>query len=83
MLRTLENLISNVFSHSIEFLEMMVSKTKERVSSAVAHTAAVLLLTIGLNSATALIPIANKVAEAQWLKTAITIVEKQLQQLAD
>jgi hypothetical protein len=81
MLRTLENLISNVFAHSIDFLEMTVKKTKEQVSGIVARAAAVVLLTIALDSATSMSSVANKVAEVQWLKSAITIVQKQLQQL--
>lgn len=83
MLRTLENLISNVFSHSFEFLEMTVDKTKEKVSGAIARSATIILLTIALNNATSISGIAEKVQELQWVKTAISIVQKQLQHLGD
>ena len=83
MLRTLENLVSRVFSHSIEFLEMTANKTKEKVSSAIAHGAVIVLLSIALEGAASISSVAGKVTEAQWLKTAVTIVQKQLQRIGN
>jgi hypothetical protein len=81
MLRTLENLISQAFSHGADLLEDSIAQAKQKVSSTIGRAAAVLLLAIALESAIAISPVAGKVAEAQWLRSAIELIQKHIHDL--
>lgn len=81
MLRTLENLISKAFSHGADLLEMSVNKSKEHVAGVVGRAAAVILLTIALESAISITPVAGKLTEGQWRRHAIELVQKHIKDL--
>jgi hypothetical protein len=81
VLRSVENLISLIFSYGAEFGQKTISKTIDSVSSTASKIIVVTLLTLAIGSATAIGPIASKVPEMNWLKTATEIVQKQLEKM--
>jgi hypothetical protein len=81
ILRSLENLFSRVFMYAADFLDSTVHKTIESVSSTVAKSAAVALVSLALNSAFLVSPVAGKVLEMQWLRNAIEIVQRQIHRM--
>jgi hypothetical protein len=81
VLRSVENLISLIFNYGAEFAQKTISKTIDAASSTASKIIVVTLLTLALGSATAIGPIASKVPEMNWLKTASEIVEKQLEKM--
>jgi hypothetical protein len=78
LLRSVENLISKVFSYVAEFCDKTASKVVDSASGAVAKVVYIGLLTLALEGAYAISPVAGKVSEMQWVKTAVDIVQKQL-----
>jgi hypothetical protein len=81
LLRSIENLISKVFSYMVEFCDKTASKVVDSASDAVSKVVYIGLLTLALGGAYAISPIAGKVSEMQWVKTAADIVQKQLETL--
>jgi hypothetical protein len=81
VLRSIENLISLVFTYGAEFGQKTVSKTIDTASNAASKIIVVTLLTIALGGAAAISPIANKVPEMSWIQTASQLVKKQLEEL--
>jgi len=82
VLRSMENLISLVFNYGAEFGQKTISKAIESGSSAASRIIVITLLTIALSGATSIGPIASKVPEMTWLRTATEIVKKQLEKMA-
>jgi hypothetical protein len=82
VLRSMENLISLIFDYGAEFAQKTVSKTIDIGSTTASKIIVMTLLTIALNSATAISPVARKVPEMSWLQTASEIVKKQLEKMA-
>src|SRR5581483_2727076 len=82
VLRSMENLISLVFNYGTEFGQKTISKAIESGSSAASRIIVITLLTIALSGATSIGPIASKVPEMTWLRTATEIVKKQLEKMA-
>lgn len=74
VIRTVENLLSKIFQYSIEFFEQTMAETSKTASKATA----ILIVTLALNAAVKLTPIAEKIGELSWLKNAIEIVQKQM-----
>jgi hypothetical protein len=81
VLRSIENLVSHVFNYGAEFVHKTMSKSIETASSATSKAIVVTLLTLALGSATAIGPVASKVPEMNWIKTASEIVKKQLEKM--
>ena len=78
MLRSIENLVSKVFSYGAEFLDQTMSKTIAGASSITSKVLMAGLLSVALSGAVTISPVAAKVSEMQWLKKAVQLVEEQL-----
>ncbi len=81
MIRTIENLVSSIVRHSLNFL----SKTAENVvdaGSKAASKAIIGLLSLALMSALGIGPAAMR-AGAPWVKQAAEIVQKQIEKAAE
>jgi len=81
MLRSLENLLSKVFSFGSEFLDQTTRKTIDNLSSIAAKAVVLGLLTMAVSGATSIAPVAEKVNELKWLKEAVELVQKQVERL--
>lgn len=81
MLRSLENLVSKVFSFGSEFLDQTTRKTIDNLSSIAAKAVVLGLLTMAVSGATSIAPVAEKVHELKWLKEAVELVQKQVDRL--
>ena len=81
VLRSMENLISIVYDYCAEFGQKTISKTIDSASSAASKVIVITLLTMALGSAASISPVANKVPEMTWLRTATEIVKKQLEKI--
>jgi hypothetical protein len=73
--------ISLVYNYGAEFGQKTISKTVESASTAASKMIVITLLTIAIGSATSIGPIASKVPEMTWLRTASEIVKKQLEKM--
>jgi hypothetical protein len=82
VLRTIENLVSKIFSYAVDFLDQTAKKTSDKLSSAVSKAIVVVLLTTALGSATGLTPVAERITEISWMKSAVGIVKKQIDELS-
>ena len=63
-------------------MQKTVSKTIDSASTTTSRIIVITLLTLALGSATSIGPIASKVPEMNWMKTATEIVKKQLEKMA-
>ncbi|WP_089267501.1 hypothetical protein [Tardiphaga sp. OK246] len=79
VLRSAENLISVIFGFGVEFAQKTASKTLDAASSTASKVIVATLLAIALSGATSIGPIAGRLPEMQWLKTAADIVKKELE----
>ncbi|HEX8166662.1 MAG TPA: hypothetical protein VF601_12850 [Beijerinckiaceae bacterium] len=79
VLRSIENLISKVFSYGANLLDATANKTVEGVSSVLSKALIVAMLTLALDGALGITSIAAKIHEMTWLKNAVELVQKQLQ----
>jgi hypothetical protein len=77
MIRTIENLVSVIIRHSIEFLSQTAEKSVDAGSTAAAKII-VGLLGIALLGASGIGPTAVR-AGAPWVKQAADIVQKQIE----
>ena len=81
-MRSIENLVSKVFSYGADFLEQTTTKTVNALSSAASKLVVIGLLTLALGGATSIGGVAGKINEMAWLKNAVEIVQKQIDKLA-
>jgi hypothetical protein len=77
IIRTIENLISAILRHSVDFIDKTIENTKHELSSA-ASKAIVGLLTIALVGASGIGPAALQ-AGAPWVKQVVSLIEKQIE----
>lgn len=82
VLRTIENLIAKAFQYGGMFLEKTAAKSIDDLSTAASKAVVVTLMTVALGSAIGLSPIAAKIGDTSWMKTAAEIVQKQIGELA-
>ncbi|MGB9366236.1 MAG: hypothetical protein WCE79_09515 [Xanthobacteraceae bacterium] len=83
VLRSVENLISVIYTFGAEFAEKLASKTVDHASTVASKLLVRSLLALALAGAASIGPFAGKVSEMKWLQTASEIVKKQIQKLAD
>jgi len=76
-IRTAENLVISIWSHSADFLGRKLEKTKEIGSSVAAKAVILSLLVIALDAAAGISPLTSKIAEMNWMRNAIELVERQ------
>jgi hypothetical protein len=81
VLRSLENLVSRVYGYGADFLDKAAQKSIDGAST-VASKVVVGMLLLGLTGAIAIGPVASKIPDMNWMKTATEIVKKQLGKLA-
>ncbi len=81
MIRTMENLVSSIIRHSLNFVSKTAEKTVDAASTA-ASKVIVGLLGIALMSASGVGPAAVR-AGAPWVKQAAEIVQKQIEKMAE
>lgn len=81
VLRSIENLISKVFAYSADFVDKTALKTIDGASTVASKALIVGLLTLALSGAASISPVAGKIGEMQWLKTAVELVQKELETL--
>lgn len=80
MIRTIENLVSSILRHSVNFFGKTAEKTVEAGATAVSKII-VGMLGIALMSALGIGPAAVR-AGAPWVKQAAEIVQKQIEKAA-
>ena len=83
MFRSLENMVSKIFEYGAKFIDDIVRKTSDSVSSVVGKGAALMLLSLALPTALGLSSLTSKISDTQWLKIASEIVDKALSKGAD
>lgn len=76
-IRTAENLVISIWSHSADFLGRKLEKTKEIGSSVAAKAVVLSLLVIALDAAAGISPLTSKISEMNWMRSAIELVERQ------
>lgn len=81
VLRSVENLVSKIFSYGADFIDKTVSKTVDHASAAISKVVVAGLLGVALASATSIAPVADKVAEMKWLRIASEIIQKQFDKI--
>ena len=81
LLRTIENLIARTFRFGLEFFEKTAQKTVDDLSSATSKVVVGSLMAIALAGAVGLTPLASKVADTAWVKTAADLVKAQIEAL--
>ncbi|MBP2290866.1 hypothetical protein [Azospirillum rugosum] len=81
VLRSIENLISKVFSLGADFFDQTAQKTVDGLSTAVSKAIIVGLLTAALGGAAQVTPVAAKINEMTWLKNAAELVQKQIDRM--
>lgn len=81
VLRTIGNLVSKVLSFSSSLLQKTASKVIDGLSTAAAGVIVFGLLTLAVNSAQGVSAVASKINEMNWLRTAIEIVQSQINKL--
>lgn len=82
LLRSIENLVSKVFSYGADFLDQTVKKSIDDLSTVASKAVVVSLLGIALGSALMISPVAGKVAEMAWLRNATELVQRQMEKLS-
>jgi len=70
VLKTLENLISSIFSFGVDFVESTLESTKKLGSRTISIAIVTALFAMAISSAESLLPTALKVSESTWLKAA-------------
>lgn len=78
MLRTLENLISRIYAHCVDFADQTAANTVKQLSMTAATVVVASLLAIALNAAGTISPVAVKVPEMQWLRSATEVLKREL-----
>jgi hypothetical protein len=81
VLRSIENMVSSLFTYGVDFLEKTAKKVSDDLSSAVSKTVVVGLLTLALGGAITLTPVAGKISQMSWVQNALELVEGQIKQL--
>lgn len=82
VLRSIENLVSRIFAYGADFAERTMEKSVDR-GSTVAAAVIIAMLSIALTGASVIGPVAGKVPEMNWVKTASEIVKKQIVKLSE
>lgn len=83
MMRTIENFVSRAYLYGIELIDQTAKKTIENLSTAISRAAAVGILGLALGVATQMGPATSKIGEMAWLKSASSMVQKQIEKLAN
>jgi hypothetical protein len=83
VLRTMENLVASAFRYGVEFLDETARLTSRDMAKAVSKALVIGVLSVALASATELMPVAVKLGEAAWMKSAAEIVERQIKHLEE
>jgi hypothetical protein len=81
VLRSIENLVSKVFSCGADLIEKTVNKTIEGLSTVASKALIVGLLTIALTGASSIGPVASKVTEMAWMRNAAEIIQRQIEKM--
>lgn len=81
LLRSIENMISRIFTYGADFAEKTATKTVDGASTATSKLIVVGLLSLALSGAASITPIASKIPEMAWIQTASEIVKKQLEKM--
>lgn len=83
VLRTIENLVSRIFSYGAEFIDQTVKKTIESMSTNASKVVVIGLLTLAVSGASGLAPIASRVPDMSWIRNAVELVQKQIAKLGE
>jgi len=78
LLRTLENLIIRVYQYGTDFLDDFIVKSSKALASSGSKLAAAALLTIAVNGAVELMPVAVSIKGSEWIANATELVAKQI-----
>jgi hypothetical protein len=81
LLRSIENLVSSIYEFGVIFFEKTMKKTLDDLSTAAARTIVASLLALALSGATGIGPLAGKIGEMTWLRTATELVRDQIQRM--
>jgi hypothetical protein len=81
ILRSIENMVSSIFSYGVDFLAKTGRKISDDMSSAASKAVVVTLLTLALGGALTITPVAGKISEMAWLKNAVELVENQIKRM--
>lgn len=81
VLRTIENLVSRVYTLGADLLEQTAAKTVSGLSTATSTAIVGGLMALALGATVSLGGVTTKVAEAAWMKTAAEIVKRQIETL--
>jgi hypothetical protein len=81
ILRSIENMVSKVFSLIGELVDKTAHQVIDGLSKTVSRVVIIALLTVALESAGAISPIASRITEMSWLKNALEIVERHIEGL--
>lgn len=78
VLRTIENMVARIYKFGADFIDKTATKTVDSGSSIASKVIVAGLMTLALAATSNLGPVAGKVAETAWMKTAAQIVKKQV-----
>ena len=76
--RSIENLVIKVFRFGADFVEKTATKTSDKLSTAAARAAVVVLMSAALATAVSVTPVASHIAESAWITRAVDLVEQQI-----
>ena len=78
MLRTLENLISRIYAHCVDLADQTAANMVKQLSKTAATVLVASLLAMALTTAGTISPVAVKVPEMQWLRSATEVLKREL-----
>ena len=81
IIRSIENLVSRVFTYGIDYIDQTAQKTVTLLSSTTSRVVVASLLALGLAGANALAPIAGTISELSWLNASTRIIQRELSEL--
>jgi hypothetical protein len=77
-IRSIENLIIKIYSYSFEFIDKTIKKTIDDMSSIASKAIVISLLTLALQNAAQIGPIALRIPEMSWLRNATEFVQNHI-----
>lgn len=81
VIRSIENLLSKIFTYTIMLFEQTIKKTIDELSTKISKTIAISIVSLGIMSASQLTGLSTKIKELSWLNNAIEIVQKQMNKI--
>ena len=81
VIRTIENLVSKVFSYGANFFDETIKQTCSRGAKIASQVITIGLLSLAIEGAAGLSPIAAKLGDSAWMSNAAEIVKRQIQNL--